>query len=305
MSAPELDRRGLLAALSAYALWGVFPLYWALLATVPALQIIAHRVLWCVVFVLLYLSLRGLLPKLREAFADRRLIRLLLLSATLIGLNWAVYIWAVTHERVVEASLGYFINPLVSVVLAVLVVGERLRRVQWAAVALAALGVIWLSTRHEGVPWIALVLAFSFGFYGLVRRYAVIDAIPGLAVENLLLLPLAVGWLLWAQLAGDAAFLQQPLWKDGLLVFGGALTALPLIGFAYGARRIPLSLIGLLQYVAPTLQLLCGVLLLGEAFVADQAMGFGMIWIGLAIYAADGWRHAQLGRAARRRAGVG
>jgi chloramphenicol-sensitive protein RarD len=287
------DRRGLLAALSAYALWGVFPLYWALLASVPALQIIAHRVLWCVVFVLAYLALRGMLPALREAFRNPKLLRLLGLSAGLIGINWAVYIWAVTHGEVVEASLGYFINPLVSVVLAVLVVGERLRAVQWGAVGLAALGVLWLSTRHEGVPWIALVLAFTFGFYGLVRRYAVIDAIPGLAVENLLLLPLALGWLVWVELAGDASFLHQPAWKDVLLIIGGALTALPLIGFAYGARRIPLSLIGLLQYIAPTLQLLCGVLLLGEPFVAEQAIGFGMIWCGLAIYAVDGWRRAR------------
>jgi chloramphenicol-sensitive protein RarD len=218
---------------------------------------------------------------------------MLMLSATLIGINWAVYIWAVTHGRVVEASLGYFINPLVSVVLAVLVVGERLRRVQWAAVGLAALGVLWLSTRHEGLPWIALVLAVTFGFYGLVRRYAVIDAIPGLAVENLVLLPPALGWLIWSEHAGTAAFLHEPVSKDVLLVIGGALTALPLIGFAYAARRIPLSLIGLLQYIAPTLQLLCGVWLLGEAFPAEQAIGFGLIWAGLAVYAGDGWKRAR------------
>lgn len=293
MSDASLDRRGLLAALSAYALWGVFPLYWALLAAVPALQIIAHRVLWCVAFVLLYLTFRGLLPALRAAISQPRLLRLLAISAALIGINWGVYIWAVTHERVVEASLGYFINPLVSVLLAVLVVGERLRRVQWAAVMLAAVGVLWLSARHEGVPWIALTLALTFSFYGLVRRYTVIDAIPGLALENLFLLPLALGWLLWAEHAGDAAFLHQPLWKDLLLVLGGALTALPLIGFAYAARRVPLSLIGLMQYVSPTLQLLCGVLLLGEPFVAEQAVGFGMIWAGLALYAGDGWRRAR------------
>lgn len=300
MHPSDIDRRGLLAALSAYAVWGVFPLYWALLSTVPALEIIAHRVIWCAVFALAFIALRGLFPSLRDAFGNPRLMRLLAVSATLIGLNWGVYIWAVTHERVVEASLGYFINPLVSVVLAVLVVGERLRRVQWAAVGLALLGVLWLSTRHDGVPWIALVLALTFGFYGLVRRYAVIDAIPGLAVENLLLLPLALGWALWVGQAGQAAFLHQPVWKDALLVFGGALTALPLIGFAYGARRIPLSLIGLLQYVAPTLQLLCGVLLLGESFVAEQGIGFGLIWVGLAIYAADGLRYAQRSRVARR-----
>lgn len=299
MSEPSIDRRGLLAALSAYALWGVFPLYWALLASVPALQIIAHRVLWCVVFVLVYLALRGLLPALRDALGNRRLMRLLALSAALIGTNWAVYIWAVTHERVVEASLGYFINPLVSVVLAVLVVGERLRRMQWVAVGVAALGVLWLSTRHEGVPWIALVLALTFGFYGLVRRYAVIDAIPGLAVENLLLLPLAVGWLVWAELAGSGSFLHQPVHKDMLLIVGGALTALPLVGFAYAARRIPLSMIGLLQYLAPTLQLLCGVLLLGEPFVAEQAVGFGLIWVALVLYAVDGWQRAQQSRRSR------
>lgn len=294
MHAQPIDRRGLFAAVAAYALWGVFPLYWALLASVPALQIIAHRVLWCLLFVLLYLGLRRRLADLAEPLRRPRLLAQLLLSAALIGVNWGVYIWAVTHGHVVEASLGYFINPLVSVLLGVVVLGEQLRRWQWSAVALAALGVLWLSTRHTGVPWIALVLALTFGLYGLVRRFAVVGAIPGLAVESLILLAPALALLVWAEHAGVAAFGHQGVGTDALLVVGGALTALPLIGFAYAARRIPLSLVGLLQYIAPSLQLLCGVLWLGEPFVAEQAIGFGLIWLGLALYATDGWRHRRL-----------
>jgi chloramphenicol-sensitive protein RarD len=207
--------------------------------------------------------------------------------------NWGIYIWAVTHGHVIEASLGYFINPLVSVLLGVLLLGERLRRVQWTAVALAAAGVLWLTVQHGTPPWIALSLAVSFAFYGLLRRWASVDAVPGLAVENLLLFLPALGWLLLAERHGVAAFGHQPGWQDVLLVLGGALTAIPLIGFAYGAKRIPYTLVGLLQYISPSLQLLCGVLLLGETFSATQALGFGLIWAGLAVYAGDGWQRAR------------
>jgi chloramphenicol-sensitive protein RarD len=195
---------------------------------------------------------------------------------------------------VVDASLGYFINPLVNVLLGVLVLHERLNRAQWLAVSVAAAGVLWLTIVHGQPPWIALALAGSFGVYGLIRKIAAVDAVPGLAIESLILFPLALAWLLWAQWQGAGAFAEGDLGSDALLVFGGALTALPLIGFAYGARRIPYSLAGLLQYIAPTLQLLCGVLILGESFDALQAVGFGCIWAALAIYAVDGWRRSQL-----------
>lgn len=290
---PFLDRRGLFAAAGAYALWGVFPLYWAYLKHVPALQIISHRVVWCAAFVLLWIALRGGWGPLRAALADWRVLRLLLGSSLLIGVNWGIYIWAVTHGHVIEASLGYFINPLVSVLLGVLLLGERLRRVQWTAVGLAAAGVLWLTLQHGTPPWIALSLAISFAFYGLLRRWASVDAVPGLAVENLVLFLPALGWLMVAELRGVAAFGHQPGWQDVLLVLGGALTAIPLIGFAYGAKRIPYTLVGLLQYISPSLQLLCGVLLLGETFSATQALGFGLIWAGLAVYAGDGWQRAR------------
>jgi len=290
---PSLDRRGLAAAIGAYALWGVFPLYWYLLKSVPALQIIAHRVIWCAVFVAGWLLVRDGAGWLRRALAGPRILPLLLASGLLIGSNWGVYIWAVTHGRVVESSLGYFINPLVSVLLGVLLLHERLNRAQWAAVALAALGVLWLTVMHGALPWVSLFLAVSFGFYGLIRKVAAVDAMPGLAIESGVLLIPALAWLAWSEAQGVGAFGHGGALRDGLLVFGGALTALPLIGFAYGARRIPYSLVGLLQYISPSLQLLVGVLLLGEVFSATQAIGFGCIWLGLALYALDGWRRAR------------
>lgn len=290
---PAIDRKGLSAAIASYVLWGVFPLYWILLKHVPSMQIIAHRIIWCAVFVVGYLVLREGRRWLTDALARPGVGRLLVLSSLLISFNWGVYIWAVTHGRVVEASLGYFINPLVNVLIGVLVLRERLNRAQWTAVSIAAVGVLWLAFQHGDPPWVALTLAFSFAFYGLIRKIAHVDAIPGLAIESLILLLPALAWLGWAQWQGIAAFLDGDIRSDVLLVVGGALTALPLIGFAYGARRIPYSLVGILQYIAPTLQLLAGVLILGEAFSATQAVGFACIWLALAIYAADGWRRAR------------
>lgn len=293
MTPTPLDRRGLFAALGAYAMWGVFPLYWYLLKSVPALQIIAHRVIWCGVFVAGWLLLRDGPVWLRQVLATPRVLRMLCLSALLISFNWGVYIWAVTNGRVVEASLGYFINPLVSIVIGVLVLHERLNRAQWLAVGIATLGVLWLTLRHGELPWISLALAVSFAFYGLIRKVAAVDAMPGLAIESLLLFLPALAWLVYQQSEAVGVFLQGNWRHDALLVFGGALTALPLIGFAYGARRIPYSLVGILQYISPTLQLLCGVLLLGETFERAQLVGFGCIWLALLIYAVDGWRRAQ------------
>jgi chloramphenicol-sensitive protein RarD len=294
-----IDRRGLLAAIASYALWGVFPLYWYLLRQVPSLQIIAHRVIWCAVFVVGFLLLRDGAPWLRRALAGKRVLPMLAVSSLLISTNWGIYIWSVTHGRVVDSSLGYFINPLVSVLLGVLVLRERLNAVQWTAVALAGAGVLWLAAVHGEPPWIALALAASFALYGLIRKIAAVDALPGLAIESLILLLPALAWLGWSEWRGDGAFAHGGWTQDALLVFGGALTALPLIGFAYGARRIPYSLVGLLQYISPTLQLIVGVALLGEAFTRSQAVGFACIWTALAIYAVDGWRQA---RAAQRAA---
>jgi chloramphenicol-sensitive protein RarD len=285
-----VDRRGLAAAVSAYLIWGVFPLYWALLGHLPALEIIAHRVLWCAVSVSLWLFWSEGRSWLRRALAGRRVGRLLIASSLLISINWGVYIWAVTNGRVVDASLGYFINPLLTVALGVGVLGERLNPVQWSAVGLAAVGVLWLTLSQGALPWIALVLASSFAVYGLIRKQVAVEAVPGVAIESLILTPVALGWLLWLAAAQRGAFLTGSTGQDALLIVGGVLTALPLIGFAYGARRIPYSLVGILQCISPTLQLLSGVLLLGESFGADRAIGFGCIWLALAIYAQDGWR---------------
>jgi chloramphenicol-sensitive protein RarD len=219
---------------------------------------------------------------------------MLALSGTLIAFNWGLYIWAVNAGHVVETSLGYFINPLLNVVLGVVVLKERLNRVQWTSVAIATGGVLWLTANYGSFPWIALALAASFGSYGLIRKLVGVPPVRGLGVESLYLVLPALALLLWGEANGDGGFVAHgavPAWgwaMSALLVFGGVLTALPLIGFADAVRRIPFSLVGLLQYIAPTLQLLCGVLVLGEAFDRDRAIGFGFIWIALAIYAGDG-----------------
>lgn len=286
-----IDRRGVAAAISAYVMWGVFPLYWHLLREVPALQIIAHRVIWCGVFVVGYLLISEGLAWWRKARAVPRLGWLLLASSVLISVNWGLYIWAVTHGHVVESSLGYFINPLVSVLLGVAILDERLNRMQWLAVAIAAVGVLWLAIVHGSPPWIAITLAFTFAFYGLIRKIAAVDAMSGLAIESLILMLPAIGWLLWSEQQGQGSFAHLGWHRDALLVFGGVLTALPLIGFAYGARRIPYSLVGILQYISPSIQLLCGVFVLGESFSRNQAVGFGCIWLALVIYAGNSvWR---------------
>lgn len=287
----HVDRNGFIAAASAFLLWGLFPLYWALLKTVPALEIIAHRVIWCAVFVGGWLLWRDGVGWLRLALAGPRVLITLIASSLLISVNWGLYIWAVTHAHVVDASLGYFINPLVNVLIGVWLLGEYLNRVQWAAVALAALGVAWLTVQHGQVPWIALSLAFSFAFYGLLRKKVAVESVPGLGIESLLLTAPAIAYVLWRELAGVGQLTHGTFGVDLLLVFGGALTAIPLICFAYGARRIPYSLVGVLQYLAPTLQLLAGVLVLGEPFPRVQAIGFACIWAGLALYAGNGlWR---------------
>lgn len=281
---------GLLAAVAAYFLWGLFPIYWKWLEHVPALQIMSHRIVWCALFVCGYLFLTQ--GRVWLAQLNRRLMLMLACSALLISINWWLYIWAVNGGHIVETSLGYFINPLVSVLLGVAILRERLNAWQWLSVGVAGLGVAYLTLQSGKLPWIALVLAFSFGGYGLIRKLAVVPAIPGLAVESSLLLLPALAVLIGFELAGSGSFAHIDLRTDALLVMAGAVTALPLICFAYGARRIPLTLIGVLQYLAPTIQLLVGVFLYGEPFTQAQAIGFGCIWGALAIYAGDGLRRA-------------
>ena len=287
-----IDRRGLAVTAGTFVIWGVVPLYWHLLKAVPALQIMSHRVLWSALLVVGWLLLRDGLGWLRKLAAQPRALGALAVSSVLIAFNWGLYIWAVNAGHVVETSLGYFINPLVNVVLGVLVLHERLRRLQWIAVGCAAVGVAWLTFSAGSPPWIALGLAASFGLYGLVRKLVAVDPVAGLALESLYLFLPSLAYVLWAEAGHGGGFAGAwPLSIDLLLVFGGVVTAIPLIGFAYGVRRIPLSVVGLLQYIAPTLQLLLGVWFFHEPFDAARALGFGAIWLGLAIYAGEGlWR---------------
>ena len=279
---------GFWATVCAFLVWGVFPIYWKWLQEVPALQIMAHRLVWCFVLVAAWLTLRRGAAWWRPLVAQPRLLKLLCTSAVLIAANWWLYIWAVNAGHIVETSLGYFINPLVNVLLGVIVLKERLNRWQWLAVAVAASGVIWLTLQLGSPPWIALTLAISFGCYGLIRKIAVVESAPALGVESSILFLPVVAYLVWAQVTGVASFLHVTPAVDALLVASGVVTALPLILFAYGAQRIPYSLVGILQYIAPSLQLLCGVLLYGEPFTAVQAQGFACIWLALGIYATDG-----------------
>ena len=282
-------RRGLLATWAAFIGWGLFPIYWRELVEVPAFQITAHRIVWCALFVVAYLYWRQGRGWFSRTLAMPRALPMLLLSGSLISVNWVLYIWAVNSGHVIETALGYYVNPLINVLLGVLILGERLNSRQWLAVAIAAVGVAWLTLGVGRVPWIALTLAVSFGLYGLVRKQMSVESVPGLAVESSLMMVPGFAFLLWCESKGAGAFGHVSAYENGLLVLSGIVTALPLIGFAYGARRIPLSLVGMIQYVGPTLQLLTGIFLFGEIFDRERAIGFILIWAALAIYAVDGF----------------
>jgi chloramphenicol-sensitive protein RarD len=290
-SPSHIDGLGLAAAATAFFIWGLLPLYLKLLQTVPVLQVTAHRLVWGCVFAVAWLAIRRELAHVWTALSEPRTRWRLCLSALLISINWITYVWGIANERVVETSLGYFINPLVNVLLGVVVLSERLNRTQWTAVAIAAAGVSYLTWSAGHPPWIALTLAFSFGLYGLVRKVVKVEALAGFASETLVLLPVGVGYLVWCQLAGTGSFAHQGIGMDLLLMLGGPLTAIPLVLFAVGARRIPYSTVGLLQYIGPTIQLILAVFAFGEPFSGPRVAGFVLIWSALALYAADGlWR---------------
>jgi chloramphenicol-sensitive protein RarD len=293
MGSANAAARGLAATTAAFAIWGLFPIYLHALRAVPALQVIAHRVAWSCVFLFLWMLLRRDLGRVATTLARPPLLAALTLSATLISCNWLMYVWGVTHAPIVETSLGYYINPLVNVVLGVCVLRERLNRAQWTAVTLAAVAVLYLTLLAGRPPWIACTLAVSFSLYGLVRKVISVEALPGLATETLLLLPLAVGYLLWCEAAGSGALGHATPAVAALLIASGLITAIPLSLFAFGARTLRYSTVGVLQYIAPSLQLACGVLLYHEGFGATLALGFALIWAALLIYAVDGWWRAR------------
>ncbi|WP_371180566.1 EamA family transporter RarD [Xanthomonas sacchari] len=292
LAAEQEARRGLWITAATFALWGVVPVYWHLLQAVPSPHIIAHRIVWSTLLVVAWLVYSARLQWWRRIAAQPRALATLALSSVAIAFNWGLYIWAVNAGHVIETSLGYFINPLVNVLLGVLVLRERLRPLQWLAVACAALGVAWLTVDAGTLPWIALGLAGSFGLYGLLRKLVQVDAVAGLGVESLYLFLPALGFVLWGEAGHGGGFVGGWGWRnDLLLAFGGVVTAVPLIGFAYGVRRIPLSLVGLLQYIAPSLQLLLGVWFFREPFDAGKAIGFAAIWVGLLLFAGESlWR---------------
>jgi len=283
-------RKGLLFGLAAYGLWGAFPLYWPLLEPAGAVELLAHRIAWSALVMAVLVGVPRRAGRLRAVLQSPRQRRLLGIAAVVISVNWGVFIWGVNNGHVVETSLGYFINPLVTVLFGVVLLGERLRRLQWVALGLAAAAVLALTVEHGRPPWVALALAFSFGTYGLLKKRADVGAIEGLTVETLVTAPVAVGYLVWLSSQGHALALAHGPWHVALVATRGAVTALPLLFFGGAATRVPLTTLGLLQYVAPTLQFLLGVLLFGEPMPTARWIGFSVIWLALALFTADSMR---------------
>jgi chloramphenicol-sensitive protein RarD len=276
---------GLVYAFATYAFWGLFPLYLKTVARTPVLELLSHRIVWAALFLVVIVWHQGHAGEVLAALRRRRTLAVLAASTVLIAVNWLTYIFSVTSGRMLESSLGYYINPLVNVALGVLLLRETLAPLVRVAVGIAAAGVLWLGLHSGHPPWISLVLAFSFAFYGLLRKVAPVGPLIGLTVETLLLLPLAGGYLGYVLATGRAAFLAGDRGLDALLLLAGPLTAIPLLWFAAAARRLPLSTIGFIQYLSPTLQFLLAVLVYGEVFDTAKAVAFACIWTALAIFA--------------------
>ncbi len=289
-------KRGIVTAGLAYFCWGLFPLYFKQIQSIPAFEILLNRMIWCLLFLCLVLSWRRqwawLMPNLKRP----KVLAGFGLSALLLSTNWFVYIWAVNHDHVIDASLGYFITPLVNILIGSLVLRERLRNVQWLAVALATCGVLWLGWQTGHIPWVGMILALSFGVYGLLRKTASLGALEGLSLETLLLFPFALGYWLWLSLNGTNHFVQADMTQQVLLLLAGPITAIPLLLFATGARQISMSSLGLLQYISPMTQFLLGVWLYHEPFGNQRLLGFVLIWSALLLYSAESlyqnWRQS-------------
>lgn len=273
-------------ALFCYMTWGVFPIYWAPLyqSPMPAEQILAHRVIWSALFAVLLLLLFKQGRTLWNAIKQPKILGLFLISAFMIGINWLIYLWALVNQHILEASLGYFMNPLMNVFLGRLVLKEPLNRTQLLALLSAILGILWLAVPVGQIPWIALSLAASFALYGLIRKLAPMEALAGLTLETLLMLPLAIAYLWYCQTQGSFVFSELNSLQMAVLLGCGVATTLPLIWFSMGARRISMSLLGMLQYISPTLQFLCGFLLFGENLSVERMIGYVFVWIGVLIF---------------------
>jgi chloramphenicol-sensitive protein RarD len=281
--------------MGAYLLWGLLPLYFSVLAPADSFEILAHRIVWCTVFCLLLLALTGGFRALRTALTDGKVLGTLALAAVLVCGNWLVFLLGVMSGNVVEISLGYYINPLLSILLGVFVLRERLRPLQWVAIGLAAAAVVVITVGYGAVPWFGLAVAVTFAGYGLVKNRvgAKVGALSGLTVESIVLTPLALGWIGWTYLAGTATFSGEGSGHVLLMLLLGPATALPLLLFGSAARRIPLSWVGMLQYVTPTMQFLTGVFLMGEEMSAARWAGFGLIWVACLVLITDMVRRAR------------
>jgi chloramphenicol-sensitive protein RarD len=288
-------RGGLGYGVAAYLLWGLFPLYWPLLEPAGAVEILAHRVLWSLLTMLVVVVASRRLPQLRAIFRRHRERNLLTVAAVVVAVNWGTYIWGVNHHRVVETSLGYFINPLVTVLMGVLILRERLRPWQWVALGIATVAVVGLTVDYGHPPWVALTLAFSFGTYGLAKKQAGVEAVESLTYETLVLVPVALAYLFWLGAAGDSHFLGHGAGHALLLASTGVVTAVPLLCFGAAAIRVPMTTLGLLQYLAPILQFLLGVTVLDEHMSTMRWLGFGLVWVALVVFTveAGGYRRRQ------------
>ena len=283
-----MDRKGILYAIGAYLMWGLFPLYWKQLETIPALQLIGHRIVWSFILLMLVILVTRQWRAFRSVALEAKILRIYLFAGILISVNWFTYVWAVTHGFVVETSLGYYINPLFSVLLGVTIFREHLRPIQWLPIGLATLGVLYLTFSYGALPWIALTLAFTFGLYGMVKKAAPLGSLYGLTLETGLLFVPAIAFLLLSELEGQGAFLHSGPPADWMMAGAGLITIVPLLLFASAAPRVPLITIGVLQYINPTMQLLLGVLVYKEPFTHDRLIGFGLVWAGLILFWAEG-----------------
>ena len=281
------DSLGIAYAMLAYVLWGIVPLYWRLLDGVPPFELTVHRIVWCALFVMVVALLRRRLGHLRQIIRTPRLLATLALTSILISTNWTVYIYCVASRQLVEASLGYYINPLISIALGVIFFAERMSRLRLIAIVLATAAVAAKAFSLGHFPWIAPVLALSFGFYGYFRKLAPVDAVDGLLVETWIVLPISAGLLFYWHTVGEAAFPSTDLARDGLLIGGGAITAVPLVLFAAGARRIRLSTLGFMQYLSPSITLLLAIFGFGEKFTRLDAVAFGCVWAALCLVALE------------------
>lgn len=280
--------KGILNGIAAYALWGFFPIYWKLLHEVPALQLLGHRIAWSFLLLLGVIIITRQWDDFRSKL-DARAFGIYLIAALLVAVNWLTYVWAVNEDFIVETSLGYFINPLLSVLMGVIFLRERLRLTQWIPVFLAALGVLYLTFVYGRLPWIALLLAFTFGFYGLVKKLAPLNSLYGLTFETGILFLPAVVYLGLVQANNTAAFLHSNLTLDLLMIGAGLVTTVPLLMFASAAKQIPLSMIGVLQYLAPSIQFLIGIFIYKEAFDESRLIGFALVWLALIIFWAENY----------------